>query len=162
MPPGEWREFSVNARAPQDAGTYTQYWQLSDGAGHTFGSSLSISIDVIAPTRTPQPTNTAQPTPTATTVPPPTIASISPNSAKVGETVGVTITGSGFVSGAGVTFEGGQGTVPQVTSANVTNATTIQLTVNVTADATPGSWTLRVTNPNSLTSALNGAFTVNP
>jgi hypothetical protein len=66
VPPGEWREFSVGARAPDDAGTYTQYWQMSDGAGHTFGATLSISIIVRAPTNTPNPTNTPQPTSTAT------------------------------------------------------------------------------------------------
>lgn len=30
--PGEWREFSKSVVAPDDAGTYIQYWQLSDGA----------------------------------------------------------------------------------------------------------------------------------
>lgn len=68
--PGEWREFSVGARAPDDAGTFTQYWQLSDGAGHNFGTMLSISIIVRAPTRTPQPTSTSTSTSTSTNVPP--------------------------------------------------------------------------------------------
>lgn len=53
--PGEWREFSKNIVAPDDPGTYTQYWQLSDGAGHNFGSLLSISIVVGTPTKTPKP-----------------------------------------------------------------------------------------------------------
>lgn len=46
VPPKEWRQISVNMEAPKDPGTYTQYWQMSDGAGHTFGSLLGVTIDV--------------------------------------------------------------------------------------------------------------------
>jgi hypothetical protein len=46
VPPKEWRQISVSMSAPKDTGTYTQYWQLSDGAGHTFGSLLGVTIDV--------------------------------------------------------------------------------------------------------------------
>jgi hypothetical protein len=74
VPPSEWRQLSVNITAPKDPGTYTQYWQLSDGAGHTFGSSLGISIVVKKPANTAvPPTNTtAPPTPTATATATPT------------------------------------------------------------------------------------------
>lgn len=67
--PGEWREFRVNGQAPDDPGTYTQSWRMSDGAGHLFGATLSISITVRAPTNTPNPptaTNTTAPTATFT------------------------------------------------------------------------------------------------
>jgi len=46
VPPKEWRQISVAMTAPKDAGTYTQNWQLSDGAGHTFGALLSVKIVV--------------------------------------------------------------------------------------------------------------------
>ncbi len=46
VPPKEWRQISVNMYAPKDPGTYTQYWQMSDGAGHTFGSLLGVTIKV--------------------------------------------------------------------------------------------------------------------
>jgi hypothetical protein len=46
VPPNEWRQISVSMHAPKDSGTYTQYWQMSDGAGHTFGSLLGVTIDV--------------------------------------------------------------------------------------------------------------------
>ena len=55
VPPKEWRQISVNMYAPQDPGTYTQYWQLSDGAGHTFGSLLGVTIDVKKPANTAYP-----------------------------------------------------------------------------------------------------------
>ena len=45
--PKEWRQVSVSMEAPDDAGTYSQYWQLSDGAGHNFGSLLGVTIKVV-------------------------------------------------------------------------------------------------------------------
>ena len=53
VPPGEWRQLSVELDAPTQGGTYTGYWRLSDGSGHLFGASLKVSIVVRSPTRTP-------------------------------------------------------------------------------------------------------------
>jgi hypothetical protein len=74
----------------------------------------------------------------------------------------VTITGSGFVNGSVVTFEGGKGVAPQVTQAQVVNPTTIVITVNTRVDKSFGTqaWSVRVTNPNSSTGVLNNAFTI--
>jgi hypothetical protein len=58
VPPGEWRQLSVDLDAPNEPGTYTGYWRLSDGAGHAFGASLKVSIVVRSPTRTPVPPTT--------------------------------------------------------------------------------------------------------
>lgn len=69
VPPNEWRELSIHGQAPDDAGTFTQYWQMSDGAGHNFGSLLSISITVREPTSTPNPTSTSTATSTPTLTP---------------------------------------------------------------------------------------------
>jgi hypothetical protein len=55
VPPQEWRQLSVDLDAPNEPGTYTGYWRLSDGAGHMFGASLKVSIVVKSPTRTPRP-----------------------------------------------------------------------------------------------------------
>jgi hypothetical protein len=49
VPKGEWRQVSVSFSAPEDPGTYIQYWQMNDGAGHSFGSLLAISIVVESP-----------------------------------------------------------------------------------------------------------------
>lgn len=46
VPPGEWRQLSVNMTAPDEPGTYTQYWKLSDGTGNTFGALLGVTITV--------------------------------------------------------------------------------------------------------------------
>jgi hypothetical protein len=77
--------------------------------------------------------------------------------------VNVTITGADFVNGAVVSFEGGQGTPPQVTTpAQVVNPTTIVITVNTAVDASFGTqtWDVRVTNPNNSTAVVPDAFTV--
>ena len=77
----------------------------------------------------------------------------------------LTIAGSGYVNGAVVTFEGGQGVASEVTTpVQVLNHTTIWATVNVRADASFGTqtWDVRVTNPNGSTTVLMDAFTVIP
>ena len=64
--PGEWRQLDVNMRAPSTSGTYTGYWRFGDQSGHAFGSTLTVSIVVSSPTKTPvPPTDTPEP-PTAT------------------------------------------------------------------------------------------------
>ena len=52
VPTGEWRQVSVSMTAPDDTGTYTQYWQMNDGAGHSFGSLLGVSVVVKEPAAT--------------------------------------------------------------------------------------------------------------
>lgn len=49
VPPREWRQISVGMVAPDDEGTYTQYWQLTDGAGNKFGALLGVTIKVEEP-----------------------------------------------------------------------------------------------------------------
>ena len=53
VPKGEWRKVTVSMTAPTEPGSYSQYWQLSDGAGHTFGATLAVSIVVKKPTTYP-------------------------------------------------------------------------------------------------------------
>lgn len=77
----------------------------------------------------------------------------------------LTLTGSAFVNGSVVLFEGGQGTIiPQVVASQVVNPTTIVITVNVTADPAFGTqlWDVRVTRPDTSTAVLLDAFTVFP
>lgn len=60
-----------------------------------------------------------------------TVASITPNSAKPGSTVNVTITGSGFTQGIAVGFENGSGPAPVAGNVNVIDSNTITATVSV-------------------------------
>jgi hypothetical protein len=57
IPAGKWTQLSVHLTAPNKEGTYSGNWQLSDGAGHNFGSTLGVKIVVkkasVAPTNTP-------------------------------------------------------------------------------------------------------------
>jgi hypothetical protein len=57
--PDKWTQLSVSINAPTANGTYTQYWRLSDGAGHLFGATLTVKITVEGPTKTPKPTSTS-------------------------------------------------------------------------------------------------------
>ncbi len=69
--PTQWKKISINLKAPKQPGTYTGYWRLGDQDGNVFGATLSVSIVVSAPTKTPKPaTATSTPVPpTATTTP---------------------------------------------------------------------------------------------
>lgn len=75
------------------------------------------------------------------------VAAITPTSGKVGSTVPVTITGSGFVPEMGITFEGGSGPPPTAKNVVVSpDGTTIQATVTV-KKGKPGKdplWDVRV------------------
>src|SRR5215470_15294357 len=87
-----------------------------------------------------------------------TVTAISPSSGKVGFTVPVTITGTGFVSGA--TVSAGSG----VTVSNVAVVSSTQLTANFAIDpnATLGARNVRVTLPTGDIATLSQGFTVNP
>lgn len=81
-------------------------------------------------------------------VPPPTslaVSGVSPATLGVGQT-DVVLSGSGFVSGAAVTFENGKGHTPTVRVTSV-DPHSIKATVTVQAKGPQGSWTLRVTMP---------------
>ena len=108
--------------------------------------------------------STALPTITLTPTVQVTLLSITPNTAQANTTVNLTVSGSGFATGALVNFEGGQGTAPQVTGIQVVNSTTIVITVNVLADAALGTqvWDVRVTNLNNSFAVLTDTFTVTP
>jgi hypothetical protein len=90
------------------------------------------------------------------------ILSVTPNTAPANTTVNVTLSGTAFANGAIVSFEGGQGTAPQVTGTQVVNANTIVITVNAAVDAgaTTQVWDIRATNPNNTFAVLSNAFTV--
>jgi hypothetical protein len=103
------------------------------------------------------PTNTI--TPTAVLL---NILSVTPNTAPANTSVNVTVSGTAFANGATVTFEGAQGTAPQVTGIDVVNANTIVVAVDTAVDAgaTTQVWDVRVTNPNNSFAVLSNAFTV--
>ena len=117
----------------------------------------------IVPTLTPTVTAPSLPTMTVTpTTAQLNILSLTPNTAPANTIVNVTVSGTSFANGATVTFEGAEGTPPQVTATQVVNASTIVITVNsaVATGATAQAWDLRVTNPNNSSAVLPNAFTV--
>jgi hypothetical protein len=90
------------------------------------------------------------------------VLSITPNTTPANTTVNVTVSGTAFANGATASFEGAEGTAPQVTGIEVVNANTIVISVNaaVGAGATTQVWDVRVTNPNNTFAVLPNAFTV--
>jgi hypothetical protein len=81
------------------------------------------------------------------------VTSITPNSARVGTSVQVTITGYGFTPGMGVSFDGGNGPRPVASNVQLTSDTDtvdqIRATVTVPDKKRPGRdpvWNVRVGN----------------
>ena len=92
----------------------------------------------------------------------PTIESISPNSMKRGTTLaGVSIVGTGFVTGATVSFTGGIGAVPVASNVVVSSGEiTLTITVGTNGPKKNRVWNLVVTNPGG--QSASGTFTVTP
>jgi hypothetical protein len=161
LPPG------VTPASPVPSSTLTFTPLPTGSASATLTPIPTITSTVLVPA---SPTATSTPAPTATSTltitPTPQVAilQIQPPGAKAGTTVIVTVAGRGFVNGAVLIFEGGQGVASEVTAVQVLNDTTMSVTVNVRADASFGTqaWDLRVTNPNGATTSLVDAFTVIP
>ncbi len=108
---------------------------LADGAGATTTKAFSITIGT-----------------------PPTITSLNPASRGQGATnQSITVTGTGFQSGAVVTFSGSG--VTATTAFN--SATQLTLSLTVTSGAATGARNVTVTNPDGGTFTLNNGFTVN-
>lgn len=120
----------------------------------TFTSTLVPLTAVTLPTATSASTTSA----------PVTIQGVNPNTASADTTVVMTITGSGFQSGAVVVFEGGLGLPQEVVSVQVVNPNEIQVTVTARNDGSLGAqvWDIRVTNPDIKFAVLVDAFTVVP
>ncbi len=86
--------------------------------------------------------------------PPPTVTSIAPTAGPISGGTSVTITGTGLVSGATVSFGGTAATNP-----NVVNSTTMTAT---TAAHAAGAVNVVVTNPDSQSGTLTNGYTYNP
>ncbi|MHB8512331.1 MAG: beta strand repeat-containing protein [Actinomycetota bacterium] len=89
----------------------------------------------------------------------PGVSSSTPNAVSNSSPVTVTITGSGFVSGATASLQqSGQSDIPG-TSIVFNSATSLKATFDVTG-ASPAVWALRVTNPDGGSSVCAGCFTI--
>ena len=90
----------------------------------------------------------------------PTVTAVSPTSLNQGATSqALTVSGTGFVSGATPTFSG---TGITVNSTTFVNATTLTVNVTIAGGATVGSSTITVTNPDAGNGTSGAIFTVNP
>lgn len=117
----------------------------TDTSGQTASDSISVTVDNI---------------PSAGI----DVTSIIPNTMSAGTTLGVTITGSGFVAGADVALENGAGPTPTTSSIVVVDANTITVTITAKNGGPRRDrvWDVRVTNPDGSFGIFSGGFTVTP
>lgn len=90
------------------------------------------------------------------TDPPPTLTSVVPDSAAWRETVNVTLSGSGFQTGATVDF----GVLITINSATVVSENEINCSITVVRKAVTGARDVTVTNPDGQSDTLVAGFTV--
>jgi thermitase len=105
--------------------------------------------------------STSSSTPTTTL----TVTGLDPSSMNAGTTVPVTISGTGFVSGASVTFENGSGNTPRASTTSVAadgKTITAQVSAGSGGPRRERVWDVRVTNPNGASAVLTGQFRVTP
>lgn len=90
------------------------------------------------------------------------LSSINPDKVKRGASIQLTIAGAGFVPGATVSFEKGDGPAPTASSVVLVNSATITATVSAKNGGPPriSRWDVRVTNPDGVSGALNGLTVV--
>jgi hypothetical protein len=89
---------------------------------------------------------------------------ISPNSSPMPNTLGVTVSGSGFMAGASLSFSGGGGPAPNISNVTVVDANTLTATVTISKGGPPRtrSWDVTVSNPDGATDTLAQGFDVIP
>ncbi len=90
---------------------------------------------------------------------PPTLTAISPNSAKQGASVTVTLTGTNFIPGTGNTRVNVSGSNVEVTDPTDVVGTSLKVTVRIGANAAPGSRNVTVINANSASSPVTFSIT---
>jgi parallel beta-helix repeat protein len=127
----------------------------TDGNTSEFSAPVQKPGATPTPTRTATPTRTPTPTPTPTSPPPgaPVITSITPNSGADNQITYVTIAGANFVATPTVSI----GTTP-LTGVSLVNSS--QLLAAVPAGMTPGTYDVRVCNPNTQCATLPNGYTV--
>jgi hypothetical protein len=93
------------------------------------------------------------------------VKSIDPISLGKGQSANVTISGTGFVSGASVTLSNGSGPTPMVSNVKVAsdgNSITATITTKSGGPPRPSPWDVNIANPDSSSGTLDGGFTVIP
>ena len=88
----------------------------------------------------------------------PAVISATPSSVNRGTTRSVTITGTGFVSGAAVVFSGSGITVNSTT---FVSSTSLTANITIAAGAATGAGNVTVTNPDAGVGLGTNVFTVN-
>ena len=91
--------------------------------------------------------------------PPPTLTSVSPSSGTLGNSVSVTLNGSGFLKALNVTVSGTGVTVSNLT---IVSNTQVTATFNIAANATTGVHNVSITAPGGTSGTMRVAAAVMP
>ena len=152
-----------------DGDPLTYSWDFGDGntgmgvsPSHTYTSTGTFTVTLTVNDGT---VDSAPAETTVTVIPPGSgisVTSISPDSVIAGQSVSVTIGGSGFVAGASISFENGAGPTPTASNVIVVGGNTISATISTVSKGPKGTreWDVRVTNPDGSSDVLVDGFSV--
>lgn len=151
--------------------TLTYSWDFGEGSigagvnpAHSYSAAGTFTVTLIVndgvASSTPS-TTTAEVTDQPVDV---SVDGIDPNTVVEGNSIRVTINGSGFQTGAVVSLEGGSGPTPEVLDVVVVDSSTIAATIQTKKAGPPRDrfWDVRVTNPDGGTGVLARGFMVSP
>jgi hypothetical protein len=147
---------SGNPSVPWSAGVLWDSTQVANGP-HTI-MVVATGLGMTSATDTIQVTVANGPP-----LPPPlSVTGIQPNSVPAGSRVWVTVTGTGFVTGASLTFRNGAGSTPVASKVTVSSGTSLTALVRAGKRGPKGErvWHVVVTNPNGQSATLTDRFTV--
>ncbi len=147
-----------------DAVTVSQPWDGKDGSGAVVADgTYTVAVSATAGTESASASTTVIVDTAVTSAV--SVTSISPNTLKAGTSTTVTIKGTGFASGATVTFVNGGGSIPVASAVTVVDSSTITASVSVAKSVpTPKDrvWDVVVTVGALPAGVLKDGFTVLP
>ena len=142
---GTWGHFASNATEKVERTLVEKLYPVK--IAHVTLSGIPVATLTVLPTVTTYSGNA------------PVISGISPSTGGSDATVGVTITGTNFQSGATAKLLRGGSAVIYATSVSVSSSTTIECTFKF-SKAEKGTYNVIITNPDGQSSTLAGAFIV--
>jgi PKD repeat protein len=160
--------FFTDTSTDPDGTVVSWSWDFGDGTGtsvlknpsYTYASAGTYPVSLTVTDNEGAANTTTQ---NVSVTDPVVVTGIVPASLAAGSSIEVTITGSGFIPGATLTFEGGSGPSPSASNVIVAaNGITITATITAKAGGPRRNrvWDVRVVNPDGGSGVLPGGLTI--
>jgi len=161
----------TDASSDIDGAIVSRSWDFGDGAtssatnpSHRYGVSGSYLVVLTVVDDSGSSASTSQTVTAGSPVAELTVVSMTPSRIAQNTTTDVTVSGTGFVDGATLSFVGGSGPAPTASRVVVVDGDTLTATIRIKAGG-PGKirrWDVVVTNPDGTSAVLTDGLVVEP